>query len=175
MWNTSGTPFIIFEFMGGMLYFVLPSLITSLFARLNYQHTCSYIIHSWFPSPATNRRQNSDECNYIVLNLNCVKQLWQLFGGFCCTTTNTKATPGKRNTSVLCVKLNTNMRIPKKNQHRRFHIRDTLERIELSCTMGDPFLCITLIWFIRTYEIPVIKMQHKLKNIKKYYQDSFHQ
>lgn len=112
----------------------------------------------WFPSPATNRRQNSDECTYIILTLKRVKQLQQLVGEFCCTAPNTKAKPGKLKISVLCVKLNTNMRIPKKSQHRRFYIRDTLERIELSCTLGIHFKCKTLIWFIRTCEIPVIKM-----------------
>ena len=141
IWNTSGNPFITFEFTGGggMLYFVLhlPRYLTFRSPQLPAHSFLQQTL--WFPSPATNRCQNSDEWTYIVLTLKYVEQLRQLFGEFFCTAPNTKATPGKLKISVLCVKLNTNVRIPKKNQHRRFYIRDTMERIELSCTLGSFF------------------------------------
>jgi len=124
---------------GGTLYFVLtlPHYLTFRSPQLPVH---SFLYQKlWFPSPATNRRQNSDECTYIVLTLKCVKQLQQLVGEFCFTAPSTKAATGKLKISVLCVKLNTNMRIPKKNQHRRFYIRDTLERYRIVMHIGDPF------------------------------------
>jgi hypothetical protein len=120
-----------------MLYFVLHRTHYLIFRSPQLPAHSFLYSTLWFPSPTTNRRQNSGECTYIVLHLKCVKQLRQLFGEFCCTAPNTKATPGKLQISVLCMKLNTNVRMPKKNQHRTFYIRDKLARIELSCTW-DP-------------------------------------